>query len=219
MKKIVIFDMDVVLIDSEKVYAKWAEEFLLQNGATLTEETRRKLVGSSYLKTGCIMADAWPCPISPAEVLERFRESQKKHSINYREIMVPQAETVLHNLSEKGLILALASSSPTETIEKVMHQTELGDYFDLIVSGEEFEESKPNPEIYLSVLGALNCTAEECIVVEDSEYGIAAGKAAGIYVVARRESELPVCQKEADVIIDSLDEIETCLGRFDRGDI
>ena len=54
MKKVVIFDMDGVLIDSEKVYAKWAEEFLLQNGATLTEETRRKLVGSSYLKTGCI---------------------------------------------------------------------------------------------------------------------------------------------------------------------
>ena len=88
-----------------------------------------------------------------------------------------------------------------------------------IVSGEEFEESKPNPEIYLSVPRALNCTAEECIVVEDSEYGIAAGKAAGMYVVARRESELPVCQKEADIIIDSLDEIVTCLGRFDRRDI
>lgn len=219
MKKAVIFDMDGVLIDSEKVYAKWVEEFLFQNGAALTEETKRKLVGSSYLRTGQIIADAWPYPISPEDALERFRESQKTHSINYREIMVPQAETVLHNLREKGLILALASSSPQKTIEKVMSQTKLGGYFDFIVSGEEFRESKPNPEIYLSVLGALNCTAEECIVIEDSEYGIAAGKAAGMYVVARRETELPVCQERADIIIDSLDEIEMCLGRFDRGEI
>ena len=114
---------------------------------------------------------------------------------------------VLERLREMGFKTALASSTSMNGIRKVLSQCEIGGLFDYVVSGEQFRESKPNPEIYLTAMAALDCRPDQCLVVEDSTYGVTAGVAAGACVAARRDSRFPFDQTGAMYLIDSLTEV------------
>ena len=74
----------------------------------------------------------------------------------------------------------------------------------MIVTGDDFKESKPNPEIYLYCQKTLKLKSDECLVVEDSPIGIEAGKRAGLKVVARKDTKLNMDQSLADYYIDDL---------------
>ena len=80
----------------------------------------------------------------------------------------------------------------------MLKENELGSYFTVVVSGEEYKESKPDPEIYNDVKRQLGLNSEECLVVEDSTYGIRAAKAAGLEVIAVDDPRFSFDQSEAD---------------------
>ena len=84
---------------------------------------------------------------------------------------------------------------------------------DVIVSGEMFRESKPNPEIYKFTLKKLGLEARECVAIEDSTYGIQAAKGAGITTFAKKDNRFHYNQSIADVVIDDLSQIITSLNR------
>ena len=84
--------------------------------------------------------------------------------------------------------------------------------FDYIISGESLKESKPNPEIYLKCLEHFNLSAKEAIVVEDSPYGIAAAKRAGLEVAAIKDYRFGMDQSLADYFIDNTDQIVQIIG-------
>ena len=88
-----------------------------------------------------------------------------------------------------GLQVALASSSSRECIEQVLTQCGIRELFDCIVSGHEFTRSKPDPEIYRFTMDKLGRKPEECLIVEDSTYGVQAGTAAGGVVAALRDGK------------------------------
>lgn len=83
--------------------------------------------------------------------------------------------------------------------------------FDELLSGEMFHESKPNPEIYLTAAKKLKVKPEECIAVEDSSYGIAAGNAAGMRVLAYADDRYGVDQSKAYARIHHMQEIKKYL--------
>jgi len=87
-------------------------------------------------------------------------------------------------------------------IRHVLDCCDIADCFEFTVSGEEFTESKPNPAIYLHTLERLGLAAQECAVVEDSDYGITAAARAGIPVIARVEDRLGYTQDGASYFID-----------------
>lgn len=97
--------------------------------------------------------------------------------------------------------IGLASSSTKETISKVLDTIELKSYFDVIVSGEDFVESKPNPEIYHDTLKKLGLNQQNCIVIEDSTVGIQAAKNAGLFVIAKEDKRFNFDQSKADFSI------------------
>ena len=101
-----------------------------------------------------------------------------------------------------GLQLALASSSPMSNIRQVLGECGLMEFFPVIVSGEQFEASKPDPEIYLHTMARLGRRPEECLIVEDSTYGVQAGAAAGGLV-----ERFPFDQSAARFHIGNLSEI------------
>jgi len=110
-------------------------------------------------------------------------------------------------LRERGVRLALASSSQLANIKQVLNACGLLDFFEIIVSGEQFTESKPNPEIYLHTLSLLRLPASDCCCVEDSLPGITAGKAAGLTVFAKREDRFGFSQDAADAILDTVPDL------------
>ena len=76
------------------------------------------------------------------------------------------------------------------------------------MSGKQFRESKPDPEIYLYTLSRLGLPKEDCLVVEDSVYGIQAAKAAGLKVVAVRDQRFSFDQSAADRLIDRVADLK-----------
>ena len=77
----------------------------------------------------------------------------------------------------------------------------------MLVSGDNFRKSKPDPEIYRYTMKQLGTALEETLVVEDSTYGIEAGKAAGVMVAARRDLRFGFHQEKADCLFDDMREI------------
>ena len=80
-------------------------------------------------------------------------------------------------------------------------------YFDFIESSEEIAHPKPAGDIYELASAALGVSKDECIVYEDSDKGIAAGKNAGMFVIARRDNRFKQTQKEADLIVNDVVEM------------
>lgn len=127
--------------------------------------------------------------------------------IDYATLLNPGVKETLIELGRRGVRLALASSSSHRNIARVLADCGLGGFFEVVTSGEQFHESKPNPEIYLHTLESLGLSAIDCCCVEDSLPGIAAGRAAGLTVIAKREERFGFTQDAADAIIDSIPDV------------
>ena len=99
-------------------------------------------------------------------------------------------------------------------IETVPTSCGLKNYFDYVVSGEEILESKPNPEIYLHTAGTLQCTPSQCLVVEDSTYGIMAGHGASMTVAALIDDRFHFDRTLADYSMYELSEVLAILDQL-----
>lgn len=210
-KKAVIFDMDGVLIDSEPVYIEMFRTFLQKHGCRIDERLVNTLAGASAGETWRIMARLWYEEIDPEELHRQFRREYPDFQIDYRAVVNPGVRELLQWLKEKGVTAALASSSSEQSIQRMLQETGFGPYFSFYVSGKQFRESKPDPEIYLYTLSRLGLPAEDCLVVEDSVYGIQAAKAAGLTVAAVRDRRFSFDQSAADYLIDRTADLENIL--------
>lgn len=204
----VIFDMDGVIVDSEYAYAQEERAFLDAFGIEVSDEEIAQTVGCSRETFNQTVAQWWERggygTFTPDEAIARFNEWGKSYVYDYRALMNPGVPETLDALRARGLRLALASSSPMDNIREVLQACGIEDEFEVIVSGEQFHESKPNPEIYLHTCEVLGLDPGACCCVEDSPYGIEAGKRAGLTVFAKRENRFPFSQDKADVIIDTV---------------
>lgn len=97
---------------------------------------------------------------------------------------MPGLYELLERLKQKKIMLAVASSSGLEIIHAVLKAISCESYFDLLVSGTEVKRGKPYPDIFLKVASVLRVDPSECLVLEDSESGVVAGRKAGMNVIA-----------------------------------
>lgn len=205
----VVFDMDGVLVDSEALYIREFEAFSKAFGLDVTQEELLAQVGASHQYFQRMIADVLGRngieTASPEEAEKVYEDWARENYVrNYGEIMNPGVPETLDALREAGVRVALASSAPMRFIHEALGQCGIDDRFELFVSGEQFRESKPDPEIYLHTCDRLGLAPAACACVEDSFYGIAAGKAAGMYVIAKREERFGFSQDAADVIVDEI---------------
>ncbi len=177
-----IFDMDGLLLDTERIYQEnWLEtarlfgqtpypEFPAAVSGTTGEEQRR-IIRSYYpeVDPGAFQEDC----ISRADRLLERRCAPEK----------PGARALLEYFRSHDVKTALASSSSRERILGNLRQTDMEDLFDVIVSGQEVARGKPEPDIFLAAAEKLGCPPEECYVFEDSVNGVRAGMAAGCAAV------------------------------------
>ena len=143
----------------------------------------------------------------PFLFLQELKEVYSGVEISYPEIMRPVVPSLLKSLKEQGLKIALASSSRMDNILEVLTSCKIREFFDFVVSGEQFVHSKPDPEIYFHVMKALEVQPEECLIIEDSTYGVTAAHRAGAHVIAVRDDRFCFNQSLADYQINSLEEV------------
>lgn len=221
MIKAVIFDMDGVIIDSEPLYLGWFRKFLEENHIFVEEEVFNQLAGCSAKMEEQLLGKWWNQSKnehkSEKEIYALFDDFYKgyikKNPYSYVDIKDENIDNAMAWLKRNGYQIAIASSSSMNVIQCVIKEIDIEKYVDVIVSGEMFRESKPNPEIYIFTLKKLGLEARECVAIEDSTYGIQAAKGAGITTFAKKDNRFHYNQSMADMVIDDLSQIITSLNR------
>ncbi|MGD2036026.1 MAG: HAD-IA family hydrolase [Bacteroidales bacterium] len=179
-----IFDMDGTLIDSEPLWKEAEIEIFNRAGIALAED---KLIDARGLPTidavRFWLTEITLKGISVEQIAGNINQRAEELIIERAELM-PGLKDVLNLFQEKGIPMAIASSSALDLIRQVVSSHHLGDFFDLLYSGEVEPAGKPHPGIFLSVAEKLQATPENCVVFEDSLNGIKAARAAGMKVVA-----------------------------------
>lgn len=206
-----VFDMDGVVVDTEPVYREHVLMFFREQGVQIDMDRVNVLAGASSDTYQRLLRTWWRegtgLHATDQQIDARLDAFYARNPIDYASILNPGVRELLENLKRRGVPRALASSSSLEDIRKVLQACGLEDAFDYVVSGEEFEESKPNPEIYLHVLDKLGVKAGECFAIEDSDAGMTAARRAGLYVVGKRDGRFGYAQTECDVLVDSLTQL------------
>ena len=162
--KAIIFDMDGVIFDSETMYINDLIRFFKQHDIKIQVSDCIPLIGIDsklYYEQAYTMWNNKTDFITFKDMLQEYFCS---FECDYKAVVRPQIYSVLENLS-KHYKIALASSSSLYTINSALDQVDLKKYFSLIVSGEQFKESKPNPEIYLHTIEKLNVNKNEAIII------------------------------------------------------
>lgn len=136
-----------------------------------------------------------------------FQEPMKEYA-SYP--AVPYVTSLIKDLYDNSIKLAIASSSPMSEIEQTARQLSIADYFSQYVSGMDLKNPKPAPDIFLKAAQMLGVDSSECIVIEDTENGVKAAKAAlmtcvGYYNPHSGKQDLG----HADIVVEGFDEIDT----------
>ena len=210
-KTTIIFDMDGVLFDSERMYINEIISFFKQYDIYLTNDICKVVIGVDNKRFYKIVYQWWNNKTSFNEfviILKQYFNSLKR---DYSKLLNDNALELLRYLKENGYKIALASSSQKSVIINALKTSNIIEYFDLITSGDQFKESKPNPEIYLYTINKLHSSKEETIIVEDSYPGIQSAINAGIEVLALKDDYFGIEQTNANYIIDNLIDIKDYL--------
>lgn len=196
-----LFDLDGVLIDSERRYTEiWGEiNQLIPTG----------VMGFEHKIKGTTLEDILTCYFSEEnrpEVVRILKEREQNMVYDY----CRGAEKFLSQIRQAGLRSAIVTSSNEVKMSRLWDQMpHLRDFFTAVIDGNMVSRSKPDPEGYLKGASAIGASPESCVVFEDSLQGVKAGKAAGAYVVGIAGT-LPAAtiRPYCDTVINTLDEID-----------
>lgn len=213
MIKSVIFDMDGVLIDSEICYLQYDLAFARSKNPNVTIDQLYGMVGASKEPAWRIMAQAIDNGQTWQELRREYRASIDVFSqVDYRAIFRPEAVPVLESLKSHNYSIALASSTQMDIIQRVLSENQITHYFQVIVTGDQFKQSKPHPEIYHYTASRLGTPENQCLVIEDSTLGITAASRAGMTIAALIDDRFGFDRSLAHYEIASLTEIPGILG-------
>ena len=183
LSKTIVFDMDGVILDSERLVLNiWTllgekyqvsgmNEMMIECLGTNIEETRRiveKHLGADF-----------PYDDFRVEAKEMFIERTKKDGVPLK----PGARELLQFLKINGWKIGLASSTSGATVKDELQTVGLYDFFEVVVSGDMVKESKPHPEIYFKSCELLGVNPKEAVAVEDSKNGVRSAAMAGMKVI------------------------------------
>ena len=216
MMKALIFDMDGVIIDSEPGSMEQVLAFVRSKRPEVTRKELYQIVGRTSRDVWTRIAGVIGWDKDWLATRTEYREVwQPAHprTVNYHEIFRPAVLDILKWAREKGMRTAVASSTAYEKVKMILTQVGVAPYLDVIVSGEQFKESKPNPEIYLKTAQLLGALPKECIAIEDSTVGITAAHRAGVKVIALRDDRFDFDRSLADGEIGALEEF---IGFYER---
>jgi len=206
-----IFDQDGLLFDTESVYAKAWVEVSERHGYGFTDAMTRRISGYGRGEIGAEIARLIAIDDVEGyidEVMARARELLLAAPPKLK----PGAREILDACQERGIKLALASSSPRDCIEWNLGSTGLKPYFDAIVAGEDVSRGKPNPDIFLLAASKLGLAPEDCAVFEDAFTGIQAAVKAGCraYMIPDRRQPDESIRQVAQVFSSLEDVISSC---------
>ena len=205
MARAVIFDMDGLLVDTERLQFGASDMVLRERaGVTLPHEIMVSLVGRRS-------DECWDHMRALYGLTESNEELEAAQAAYYGPMLRDQAEPMpgamelMRTLHGEGYTLGIASSSPLWQIHTVIERFSLGALLSAVASGQEVRRGKPSPDVYLLAAERLDVPPARCVALEDSGPGVVAARAAGMFVLAVPSAETARHSFEAaDAVLPSL---------------
>lgn len=218
MKKAVIFDMDGLMIDSERVtYNEYVKKLHLLGYDDFTEELYKQCLGKNKQGICQVFIDHYGEDFPMVEVWDDVHVWIDESLRSF----VPKKkglDELLHYLKENGYKTIVATSSARSRVDEILKNAQITEYFDDSICGDEVKRGKPDPEIFLTACQKLDVLPSEALVLEDSEAGIMAAYAGNIDVICVPDMKYPEKEYEEKVtqIVDSLEDVIQYLKEIDK---
>jgi len=183
--KAVLFDMDGVIIDSDSLHDEAKRGAVDFCGIQIEESEWQKIRHYTSVQIYDWLVEQYPdIKIKKEEfIAEKSRIFSEIAPIKIQDIR--GAFKFVRYLKSKNIKTALVTASRKDTLGIVYQKFKLDDYFDVILTREDVENVKPDPEAYLKAAKLLEVRPEDCTVVEDAVLGVQSGKSAGCKVIGR----------------------------------
>ena len=196
MIKAIIFDMDGLMIDSERVTFECYQERLKDMNLTMDEEFYKTLLGKPfkgiYQRFYDVYGNDFPIQNVIQDVHQLMAERFETEGVPVKKGLVE----LLHYLKDNNYKTIVATSSNRDRVDKILAQAKITEFFDDSICGDEVTKGKPNPEVFLKSCQKLGVNVDEAIVLEDSEAGIQASYDANIKVICIPDMKYPEKQYE-----------------------
>lgn len=203
--KAVLFDMDGVLVDSERYHVEAFVELFKRHGVKLTAKDTAGIFGQldEHIIEDLCKRKKVPCTVAAwgAEKRTIATDLMRKSKM----FLFPGVKSMLA-LVKKKYKVGLATSSSRAEAEIVLLKIGLRNSFDAILTREDVHTHKPSPEIYTKLSERFKCLPEECVVIEDSITGVTAAKRANMRCIAVLNTFPAAKLKEADLVVKRLDD-------------
>jgi pseudouridine-5'-monophosphatase len=187
----VIFDLDGVLLDTEKLYTQATRAVVSQYGRTFDWALKSRMMGRHELDAARLLVTELALPITAEEYLRRQLPIAERLFQSAQEI--PGAAAFVEKIAARRMAMAVGTSSTLRLFELKTQHLPWFSAFSVIVSGDhpEVRQLKPAPDIFLAAARGLSADPALCLVIEDSPAGVSAARAAGMSVVALPDAALP----------------------------
>ncbi len=203
----VIWDMDGVIADTAPAhYASWKQAFG-RRGVRFTEEQFRLGFGrrNDAIIKGVLGPDV-PDDVMQAISLEK--EEVFRGSVRWGIQALPGVMPLMFGLEELGVKMAVASSAPMDNLRLLIDVLEIGRFIQVVVCDQDVKHGKPDPEVFLVAACRLGVEPRHCLVIEDAVAGVQGSHAAGMKCLAVTNSHSREALSEADMVVDSLEEVD-----------
>jgi HAD superfamily hydrolase (TIGR01509 family) len=183
--KLVIFDLDGVMIDSRELHYDALNEALRKVGEEFVITREEHLSTYDGLKTQQKLEMLSRDKNLPIKDHSRVWEGKQKYTLEALKLLPPD-ENLIHcmsKLNEDGFKLAVCSNSIRKTVLTVLAKIGIIEFIDLILSNEDVKNAKPHPEMYWKAISMMNCLPEETLIVEDSPYGLLAASRSNSHIL------------------------------------
>jgi beta-phosphoglucomutase family hydrolase len=202
----VLWDMDGVIADTADYhYGAW-QEVLKERGVAFSKEQFMKLFGQRH-DTIIKFALGEKTPLKDIDVISEKKQAIYRRNVAKNIVPLPGAVELIKSLNRHKIKTAIASSAVPQNIAVIVRGLGIENSFQAIVFGTEVAEGKPSPQIFLLAAQKLHVKPDNCVVIEDAIAGVAAAKRAGMKCVAVTNSHPGHRLKDADLIVDSLEQV------------
>ena len=202
MPAAVCFDNDGLVLETESAWTRAEEELFARRGRVFTDDHKRYMIGSAGAVGARKLAEMLELPGQDQELWDEL------HALVMDELPrgvdpMPGAPELVAALQERGTPIALVSNSARDFVELALRTAGMGGVFETVLTRDDVKQGKPAPDLYLRACEALGVTPAEAVGLEDTNTGIAALKAAGLYAIGI-PSFPGVVLEDADLVAGSL---------------
>lgn len=180
--KAIIFDMDGLMVDTERLYIETAKMLAREYQREYPQEVLRSMMGRKPLESMTIFVEALHLEVSPEEMLQK-RDHIMEHKLRTELVPMKGLEEIITAFHD-NLHLAIATAAPKKFLDIVVDTLKIRDKFAVLQTSEGITHGKPDPEIYQKTVEKLQYASHACIVLEDSGNGALSAKRAGCYIIA-----------------------------------